>query len=316
MEKLNAEQIQRIQEKITVCKQLVVQMEEDLTLLTTGELTEAQNNAIGEDDGEPIRTREIGKRAIQEMIIHRGIAPSYPFQWFQKNDWKKPTVTVPEMRKDAKVGDYFAYILGEFRGGVVSPATVLVFMRCLCGLLRDTLRFDWVSMGVFIGAEGSVVSPLSVVRLAISAQGTNVSTCPQEVTREQVLDLGLLILGCYRIHCASNQGALITKYFADGVELAATNFATVYQSTEFVKLVCAIDMFFSMFPKHLDSKLRFGTLMTAYRDCTGLSAITSGCDLMRETTRLFARWLMTPTLKSRSDPDASLWARDGNSILL
>lgn len=308
MENLNQEQTQRVQDKIAVCKQMVAQMEEDLALLMTGGLTEAQNNAIGEDDGEPIRARGIGKRAIQEMIIHRGIAPSYPLQWFQKNGWNKPTITVPEMRKNAKIGDYFAHITGEYRGGVVSPATVMVFMRCLCSLIRDTLRFDWVSMGVFIGAEGTVVSPLSVVRLAIFTQGTNVGTCPQMVTREQVMDLGLLILGCYRILCASNQtyvnklqttlkDQLITKYFADGIEVAMTNFATVYQSPEFVKLVCAIDMFFSMFPKHFDSKLRFGTLMTAYRDCTGLSAITSGCDLMRETTRVFARWLMTPTLR-------------------
>lgn len=62
MENLNQEQTQRVQDKIAVCKQMVAQMEEDLALLMTGGLTKAQNNAIGEDDGEPIRARGIGKR--------------------------------------------------------------------------------------------------------------------------------------------------------------------------------------------------------------------------------------------------------------
>ncbi|XP_062707267.1 uncharacterized protein LOC134287954 [Aedes albopictus] len=216
--------------------------------------------------------------------------------------------SVPAMRKDSKVDDYYAYIAGSFKSGVVPTCSVLVFMQSLCGLLRGKLRFDWVTMGVFIGAEGSIVSPLSVLRLAVVPHGTNVRTSQQAVTREQVLDHGFMILGGYRIHCASNQTyvnrlqttlkeQLTAQLFQDGVEMAITNFATVYQNAEFVKLVCAIDMFFSMFPKHEDSKLRFGTLMTAYRNCTGLSAITSGCDLMRETTRVFARWLMTPTLR-------------------
>lgn len=128
------------------------------------------------------------------------------------------------------------------------------------------------------------------------------------ISKEQILDLGLLVLGGYRIHCASNQTyvdrlqtalkeQLTDPTFKDGVEVAVTNLSGVYQNTEFIKLVCAIDMFFSMFPKHEHSKLRFGTLMTAYRDCTGLAAITAGCDLMRQTTRVFSRWLMTPVLR-------------------
>lgn len=107
-------------------------------------------------------------------------------------------------------------------------------------------------------------------------------------------------MGGYRIHCASNhiyvdrlQAALKEQLtepsFKDGVEVAVTNFSAVYQNSEFVKLVCAIDMFFAMFPKHEHSKIRFGTLMTSYRDCTGLAAITAGCDLMRQTTRVFSR---------------------------
>lgn len=53
-----------------------------------------------------------------------------------------------------------------------------------------------------------------------------------------------------------------------------------------------------MFPHHLRAKLRFGTLIMSHKDCTGLSAITSGCELMNHTTKVFSRWLMTPVLRA------------------
>lgn len=122
-------------------------------------------------------------------------------------------------------------------------------------------------------------------------------------------DLALLILGGYRIHLATNQAyidlesfalksQLITPDFVDGVEVAVTNFAQLYVDPEFVKMVCGIDMFISVFPHHLRAKLRFGTLIMSHKDCTGLSAITSGCELMNHTTKVFSRWLMTPVLRA------------------
>ena len=41
------------------------------------------------------------------MIINRGITPSYPLQWFEKHRWIKPVVTIPEMRAEAKIDDFF-----------------------------------------------------------------------------------------------------------------------------------------------------------------------------------------------------------------
>lgn len=57
-------------------------------------------------------------------------------------------------------------------------------------------------------------------------------------------------------------------------------------------------MFFAVFPHHPRAKLRFGTLIMSHKDCTGLSAITSGCELMNHTTKVFSRWLMTPVLRA------------------
>lgn len=85
MDKLSTKVRQRIEEKIKICRDQVEEMEEDLKLLNTGGLTDAQNMEMAADDGEAVRARGVGTRAVQGMIIHRGITPSYPLQWFEKN---------------------------------------------------------------------------------------------------------------------------------------------------------------------------------------------------------------------------------------
>ncbi|XP_021698129.1 uncharacterized protein LOC110676031 [Aedes aegypti] len=138
---------------------------------------------------------------------------------------------------------------------------------------------------------------------------TNIGSSQAAVSEDSLYDLALLILGGFRIHLATNQAyidrlqtalksQLITPDFVDGVEVAVTNFAQLYVDPEFIKLVCGIDMFFSVFPHHPRAKLRFGTLIMSHKDCTGLSAITSGCELMNYTTKVFSRWLMTPVLRA------------------
>lgn len=114
-------------------------------------------------------------------------------------------MTIPEMRAEAnRIDDYYTFLASIFRKGMVPTGSVLVFMQGLCNLLRGTLRFDWVSMGVCIGVEGAVVSPLSILRVALVPHGTNIGTGQHAISKEQILHLGLLIMGGYRIHCASN----------------------------------------------------------------------------------------------------------------
>lgn len=151
--------------------------------------------------------------------------------------------------------------------------------------------------------------PLSMFNLKITKMSTNIGTSQAAVSDDSLYDLALLILGGFRIQLATNhayidrlqaalKSQLITPDFADGVEVAITNFAQLYVDPEFVKLACGIDMFFAVFPHHPRAKLRFGTLIMSHKDCTGLSAITSGCELMNHTTKVFARWLMTPVLRA------------------
>lgn len=56
-----------------------------------------------------------------------------------------------------------------------------------------------MSLGVFIGAEGDVVSPLSVLNVVRSTGGPQVRSGQNVVTDLELYDLGLLFIGGYRV---------------------------------------------------------------------------------------------------------------------
>lgn len=309
MESNNAINYARVLPKLELARSFVDPMNEQIQYLSTGGLTEAQAIDAAGDNDEDVVVRGIGSNPIREMRIEKGIPPTYPLQWFANNKWNKPPITLPGPRAGATLNDYYHLIVNMYRRESVSIISSLTFLQLLCQQITGILRFDWVSLGVLIGYKDSTINPLDVFTVRITDINTNIGSSQGEVSEEMHHDLALLILGGFRIHMASNQtyidrlqtalkAQLINPDFADGVEVAVTNFAQLYADPEFVKLVCGIDLFFAVFPQHKRAKLRFGTLIMAHKDCTGLSAITAGCELMNHTTRVFSRWLMTPILRA------------------
>ncbi|EAT47933.1 AAEL000991-PA [Aedes aegypti] len=251
----------RVRPMLELARSFVEPMTDQIKYLVTGGLTEAQSIDADGENNEDVVVRGIGSNPIQEMRLEDG----YPSD--------------------------------------ISPPVLL------CRQITGLLRFDWVSLGVLIGYKDSMINPLDVFTVRITEINTNIGSSQEDVSDDMLYDLALLILGGFRIHMASNQtyidrlqtalkAQLINPDFSDGVEVAITNFAQLYSDPEFVKLACGMDMFFAVFPQHNRAKLRFGTLIMAHKNCTGLSAITAGCELMHHTTRVFSRWLMTPVLRS------------------
>lgn len=302
MAQITAEDQARVAPKLRLARDFVDSMNQQIKNLVTGGLTEAQSIEADKENTKDVVVRGIGSNPIQEM-------KTYPLQWFVANNWGKPPITLPGPRDGAGINDYYHVITSSYRRESVSVNAVMIFLNMLCQITRGVLRFDWVSLGVLIGYEGRTVIPLSMFSPKFTKTSTNIGSSQAAVSEDSLYDLALLILGGFRIHLATNQAyidrlqtalksQLITPDFVDGVEVAVTNFAQLYVDPEFIKLVCGIDMFFSLFPHHPRAKLRFGTLIMSHKDCTGLSAITSGCELMNHTTKVFSRWLMTPVLRA------------------
>ncbi|XP_021694298.1 uncharacterized protein LOC110674318 [Aedes aegypti] len=299
----------RVRPMLELARSFVEPMTDQIKYLVTGGLTEAQSIDADGENNEDVVVRGIGSNPIQEMRLEKGIPPTYPLQWFAANKWNKPPITLPGPRAGANLNDYYHIITNTYRRESVSVTSSLTFLQLLCRQITGLLRFDWVSLGVLIGYKDPMINPLDVFTVRITEINTNIGSSQEDVSDDMLYDLALLILGGFRIHMASNQtyidrlqtalkAQLINPDFSDGVEVAITNFAQLYSDPEFVKLACGMDMFFAVFPQHNRAKLRFGTLIMAHKDCTGLSAITAGCELMHHTTRVFSRWLMTPVLRS------------------
>ncbi|XP_062542420.1 LOW QUALITY PROTEIN: uncharacterized protein LOC134210386 [Armigeres subalbatus] len=279
-----------------------------ISKLNTGGLSAAQVQDVDADDGDDILVRGVGDNPVRELILAKGIVPTYPLEYFAANNWSKPIITLPAIRENATIVDYHNHIKGTIKREPPSVGSVLAFLELLCSTIADTLRFNWVSLGVPIGSANQLITPLDILTI------TRTSTAPQlgqpsgNVNMDEHTDLAMLILGGFRVHHATNptyidklrdalKSQLTTPVLRDAIEVAIVNLAAVYIDLEFVKLLCAVDMFFAMFPKHKLTKLRFGTLILSYKDCTGVAAIGHGCELMSHNTRIFTRWLMTSTLR-------------------
>lgn len=207
-----------------------------------------------------------------------------------------------EASETTTISAYYHWIVSAIRGDPIKVGLALFFFwGMLLQGIKDTLRFDWDSLGVFIGAEAQEVTPLSVLRVRMLLQTSSY----------MIWDFSSSS-GGYRIHCATNQTyinrlqttlkeQLITPSFRESKEVFIINLAPLYSDSEYLNwayLLSVADMFFGMFSKHPRPKLQFGALIMAYKDCTGLSVISHDCDLIQHSTRLYARWLVTPTLRN------------------
>ncbi|BEP11675.1 nucleoprotein [Armigeres subalbatus rhabdovirus] len=308
MAQYTPQELARLMAACQLGRDFVDPMKDAIAKLNTGGLSAAQVQEIDADDGEDIVVRGIGDNPVRELILSKGIIPTYPLEYFEANNWTKPIVTLPMARPNAAIVGYYTHIRTAIRRDAPSIGSVLAFIELICAMITDTLRFDWVSLGVAIGVADQVISPLSLLTIARTSSAPQIGEHSNNITFDETIDLAMLILGGFRVHHATNQiyidklrdalkNQLTTPVLRDSIEVAIVNLAAVYADTEFVKLLCAIDMFFAMFPKHRLTKLRFGTLILSYKDCTGVAAIGHGCELMSHSTRIFTRWLMTPTLR-------------------
>lgn len=56
-------------------------------------------------------------------------------------------------------------------------------------------------------------------------------------------------------------------------------------------------MYFNMFPKSPHAKIRVGTIILSYKDCSALATAAHGASIMLKTTKSFSKWLLTPALR-------------------
>lgn len=71
-----------------------------------------------------------------------------------------------------------------------------------------------------------------------------------------------------------------------------------FHHEELVKLFAVLDMFYNMLPKSKYAKIRVGTIILSYKDCSALASAAHGSAIMLKTNLGFSKWLLTPALQA------------------
>lgn len=278
--------------------------EEAIKLIPTG--------GIIEEHGEKkVLPHGQGTVYVKTIDIKKGQLISYPLEWFGKNKWVKPTLTVPIVTDKTSAIGMMGRMISAIDGTEpISSETIRCFLYKIMSREKNKLGLDWVTMGVVIGTNGSVISPFDLVNLkkVPGPEQEDVSAATATDHTKDFYSFATLITGTFRICSASNASyqtnltAQLTRIlegtpFKSKIEGAKISMVDAFNDDELVKLFAVLDMYFNMFPKSLYAKVRVGTIILSYKDCSALSSAAHGASIMLKTTAGFSRWLLTPALR-------------------
>lgn len=166
-------------------------------------------------------------------------------------------------------------------------------------------------MGILIGKTGDEITPFHLVEINEVAGPEQVDVTTTENRDDHTKNFysfAALITGTFRICQASNtsyQTTLTTQLarILDGtpyklkIEGAKMSLVEAFNDEELVKMFGVLDMYFNMFPKSPYAKIRVGTIILSYKDCSALATAAHGASIMLKTTTSFSKWLLTPALR-------------------
>lgn len=174
-------------------------------------------------------------------------------------------------------------------GKQVNSESIKSFFYQIMSKVGEKLTIDWVSMGIIIGKKGETITPFSLVDLETDDGPEQEHTTDKRGDdQKEFISFATLITGTFRICSASNatyENTLTTQLarvlegspFKDNIENAKLNLVDAYGDEELIKMFAILDMYFNMFPKSpYYAKIRVGTIILSYKDCSALASLGTG----------------------------------------
>lgn len=225
--------------------------------------------------------------------------------WFEKNGWIKPRITLPKLKTTITSKILYASLQTLVDGGYEASATLVkMYFMSLLKDVKETLNFNWVSMGVMIGYNNQPINPFNLVTISFVAGMDQVVVESGDPSTNEYIELMLLIVGSYRLketrvemhkeRIRAGLGDLLsTQWFKDRIDSGLITFAGAFGDEDLIKLFCTVDMFHTLFPNSLYARIRFGTLGFAFKHCS----VLFGASLTGMRVDQFAKWLLTTLLR-------------------
>ncbi|AJR28476.1 nucleoprotein [New Minto virus] len=232
----------------------------------------------------------------EKQIVNAGLPDLkvdavYPSEWFKANDGKKPNVKV--FRKPVDV--LYRAVYPQIKAEKWDDTLVTSFMVALMDERKDLFTVEhsegWSSFGRQLVNEGKV----SVVDLLTVEDTESEFKDPENIPGGPAEQLSLFcaLLTIYRrIQARENQAVKVTDLnskfksilcrepynMRDDDSMLIIPIATKANLTSgFLRVICAIDMFFVKFPQAVGSAIRITSFTTRYRGCTAITALTHTC---------------------------------------
>ncbi|AEI17641.1 nucleoprotein [Obodhiang virus] len=262
----------------------------------------------------------INQKAIRPAKPSDSTTPQYPSEFFDKNNYQRPTVRVTQ-------GGYKIQELREIlSNGIlqddINPHHVVRYMELIMEGITDTLDDDWTSFGVKIGKKGEKITPLSLLNIMIEEDDLIDGKRNNDVTKKDDKWIMLIITSYYRFAFSQNpnhRSNLITKLnlqlrtFLKDPPTIVDNmglFASLISNVNFNKLISALDMFLNRFKNNDWSFLRFGTIASRYKDCSALMSLSHVCEVTGMKIEEFMDWIFVYS----TGEDMIKLMREGNEI--
>ncbi|AFH89676.1 nucleocapsid protein [Vesiculovirus bogdanovac] len=204
----------------------------------------------------------------------------YPSEFFSKLQ-QKPKLYVAD-------GHTVEQLRQFVEQGLISRNVNIVHINSyLYHVLKDTEALcdrDWTSFGINIGKAGSKVKIFDMLDVEYLENKPNAGQACPEACKDDDVWLPMYLLGLYRVGRAtvpSYQNDLMealntqckfrSPKFRELVQAQSDFYEAWSNDLNFTRIVAAVDMFFHRFKKHSDAGLRFGTIVSRFRDCASLS---------------------------------------------
>nr|AAA48460.1 nucleoprotein [Vesicular stomatitis virus]AAA48464.1 nucleoprotein [Vesicular stomatitis virus] len=247
------------------------------------------------------------KRIINDSIIQPKLPANedpveYPADYFKNN-----TNIVLYVSTKVALNDLRAYVYQGIKSGNPSILHINAYLYAALKGVEGTLDRDWVSFGRTIGKREENVKIFDLVKVEELKTALPDGKSDPDRSAEDDKWLPIYILGLYRV--GRSKVTDYRKKLLDGLEIqckvASTRFESLVEDgldffdvwendPNFTKIVAAVDMFFHMFKKHERAPIRYGTIVSRFKDCAALATFghlskVSGLSIEELTTWVLNR---------------------------
>lgn len=199
--------------------------------------------------------------------------------------------------------------------------TVKSYLAYVGSIWKERLSGDWTSFGIEIGKNGDSVCPLDLVEV-IPSDRPLLNAGPDIVTAKEDVWMVLSLLTVGRLSAAVTYPEYGEKIRSGATSLAIANgapmsfklgahgFSSWPLDPGYLKLTAVFDMFYAKFPRSKEAAVRFGTVVSRYKDCVILTSLSHLKSMTGLNMGQLQHWIATAQM---GDEFASIM-KPGNEI--